>query len=79
MDRLSCIARSALQCIAVDMFGCIAVSGGHCSEYSAVHCSGKVELHSMRIPVRGDGTVEAARGSQGHRFMSNDDEHPRPS
>ena len=30
----------------------------------------------MRIPVRGDGTVEAARGSQGHRFMSNDDEHP---
>ena len=29
----------------------------------------------MRIPVRGDGTVEAARGSQGHRFMSNDDEH----
>ena len=31
----------------------------------------------MRIPVRGDGTVEAARGSQGHRLMSNDDEHHR--
>ena len=29
----------------------------------------------MRIPVWGDGTVEAARGSQGHGFVSNDDEH----
>ena len=32
-------------------------------------------MHSMRIPVWGDGTVEAARGSQGHGFVSNDDEH----
>ena len=67
-------------CITVQGFEGIALQGRNCiakSIYRTVHCSALQcrGLHSMRIPVRGDGTVEAARGSQGHRFMSNDDEH----
>ena len=66
---------SALHCCALHCYA-LHWCALHWCLHCTVQCSAEVRLHSMRIPVRGDGTVEAARGSQGHRFMSNDDEHP---